>query len=158
MFDRSKNGLGMCVIAAVLGTACTFLIAHIIYRYWLLIPLNFVSSCFLKKLCTYWLIHATFKLNILGSNPSKRAWSYNETQLSVKILLGLFSRHSNFLYSKSWLPCLYFAAACTFGTVGRQLALVGGLWTFCLFRYSVWCKKIQLLRYWMSINLIMYYF
>eukprot|EP00794_Sanderia_malayensis_P003625 gene3625-4139_t len=33
-------------------------------------------------------------------------------------------RHSNFLYSKSWLPGLYFAGACTFGNVGRQLALM----------------------------------
>ena len=33
MFDRSPNGLGIGVAAAILGTACTFLIAHLIYRY-----------------------------------------------------------------------------------------------------------------------------
>ena len=35
-----------------------------------------------------------------------------------------FFRQANFLYSQSWLPCLYFAGACTFGSFGRQLALV----------------------------------
>ncbi|XP_065052560.1 insulin-induced gene 1 protein-like [Rhopilema esculentum] len=64
MFDRSPNGLGIGVIAAILGTACTFVIAHLIYK------------------------------------------------------------HANFLYSQSWLPCLYFAGACTFGSFGRQLALM----------------------------------
>lgn len=32
MFDRSPNGLGIGVIAAILGTACTFIIAHLVYR------------------------------------------------------------------------------------------------------------------------------
>ena len=32
MFDRSPNGLGIGVVAAVLGTACTFIIAHLVYR------------------------------------------------------------------------------------------------------------------------------
>jgi len=64
MFDRSPYGLGIGLIASVLGTACTFIMAHLVYR------------------------------------------------------------QANFLYSQSWLPCLYFAGACTFGSFGRQLALM----------------------------------
>lgn len=31
----------------------------------------------------------------------------------------------DFLYIRSWLPCIFFAGVITMGNIGRQLALVG---------------------------------
>eukprot|EP00118_Oscarella_pearsei_P007116 m.33708 g.33708 ORF g.33708 m.33708 type:complete len:88 (+) comp31875_c0_seq4:824-1087(+) len=37
---------------------------------------------------------------------------------------GFFQyRDPDFLYIRSWLPCIYFSGGVTFGSIGRQLAL-----------------------------------
>lgn len=38
----------------------------------------------------------------------------------------LFSRHTSpdFLYVRSWLPCIFFSGGVTVGNIGRQLAMV----------------------------------
>lgn len=40
--------------------------------------------------------------------------------------LSLRYTSPDFLYIRSWLPCIFFAGVITMGNIGRQLALVRG--------------------------------
>lgn len=54
--------------------------------------------------------------------------------LVVSELYSLFLRYTSpdFLYVRSWLPCIFFSGGVTVGNIGRQLAMVRNISSYFL--------------------------
>lgn len=66
--------------------------------------------------------------NILDLTVVKGYW------LVVSVLYSLFLRYTSpdFLYVRSWLPCIFFSGGVTVGNIGRQLAMVRNISSYFL--------------------------
>lgn len=94
-FDRSRSGFGLGVIITILATLVTQLLVYNGVFQWASLIISFIEhTC----ACPCFIM-CSFMYVCRYTSP-------------------------DFLYIRSWLPCIFFAGVITVGNIGRQLALV----------------------------------
>jgi Insulin-induced protein (INSIG) len=133
LFDRSRSGFGLGIGIAILATLVSQLLVYNgIYRldtdydelvwateakfiHLLSIMLLTIQCC--EELLLIFSCHAAFcwVLFVVGY------------EMLINFMSPIcFCRYTapDFLYVRSWLPCIFFSGGITMGNIGRQLALV----------------------------------
>ena len=121
LFDRSRSGFGLGIGIATLATFVTQLLVYNgVYR-----CVCVCAFCFIGWFLLFFFINCS-KVTCVG---------YNNVIFSV---FNYRYTAPDFLFIRSWLPCIFFSGGITMGNIGRQLAMVNSC-TYQHFHFSDKC-------------------